>query len=515
MWVNGQNRSKWHFSTFKDKSAWYFPLLASISIFLLLGMFSISLKSGLDEYSGNIDNFYTHPYSVRNALHEFQLDIFEVEYIWSGHNENNYSESELEKVVSKRFAVIDSSYFVIEDNYLGPREDLKTLRRSYNQFKSNIYSAGFSENRTDHSEAFHLEMQSHLNNINESLIPIESYAVAMAAKFKDLGGVVENEINATLNQFYISTGLFFLISSLFAGYLFVAKNFNIKSEKKKFKGSIQFAPIPIMVHKNGEILQLSEEWTRLTGYTIKDIPNIKEWSRKAYGEDFVPSTEFINDLYKLEEPQDDGTWNVKTKNKEELIWQFHSGPLGDNTIISTAIDITEDRKKRGKIDDLYKQTRKLAEAVDQSPVSIVITDLNGNMEYVNEYFTKVTGYSVEEAVGQNPSILSSGLQDKSFYKNLWETISSGSVWRGEFQNITKYGDKYWESATISPILNDEGNVINYVGVKENITHQIKSKQQLVEINKKLIDAQEIGNIGNWTFDTPSESIEWSDQLFEI
>jgi hypothetical protein len=108
--------------------------------------------------------------------------------------------------------------------------------------------------------------------------------------------VVENEISATLNQLYISTGLFFLISSLIAGYLFVAKKSNIRAERKKFKQSIQFAPIPVMIHRNGKILQLSEEWTRLTGYTIKEIPAVKEWSKKAYGEEFIPSTEFIRVL---------------------------------------------------------------------------------------------------------------------------------------------------------------------------------------------------------------------------
>jgi len=494
---------------------WFFPVIASISIFILLATFSFSLNRGFGEYTTNLGNFYDHPYSVRNALHEIQLDIFELEYIWSGHSEINYTEPELEELASEMFARIDSSYLVIQKYYLGPSEDVEDELKSYNEFKRYIEKAGYSENRVDHSDSAHFAMNLLLTDVLRNFKIIELFAENKANEFLDLGKSREIILFDTLNELYTATLIFFLISSILAGLLVVAKNTNIKIERKKFRESIKLAPIPIMIHKNGKIIDLSDEWIRLTGYTINDIPTIEEWSRKAYGEKSVPSKEFIMDLYNLETNQDDGVWNVNTSTNDTLIWQFYSGPLGNKTIISTAIDITEDTRRREKIEELHKQTYKLAQAVDQSPVSIVITDKKGNIEYVNKYFTTITGYSFEEALGENPRILKSGIQDKIFYKNLWDTISSGEIWEGNLQNRTKGGEIYWESASISPILDDAGTIISYVAVKENITERIQAEQSLIETHKKLLNAQKIGNIGNWFFDSVTEKIDWSDQLFEI
>ncbi|HLE08818.1 MAG TPA: PAS domain S-box protein, partial [Thermodesulfobacteriota bacterium] len=92
----------------------------------------------------------------------------------------------------------------------------------------------------------------------------------------------------------------------------------------------------------------------------------------------------------------------------------------------------------------------LSTAVEQSPVSVMITDVKGNIEYVNPHFTAVAGYSPEEAAGKNPRILKSGLQGREFYRDLWTTITSGREWTGEFHNKKKNGELYWEKAKISP-----------------------------------------------------------------
>ncbi|MHC1777844.1 MAG: PAS domain S-box protein [Lentimicrobium sp.] len=114
---------------------------------------------------------------------------------------------------------------------------------------------------------------------------------------------------------------------------------------------------------------------------------------------------------------------------------------------------------------------KLSKAVEQNPVSIIITDNNGKIEYVNPKFIEVTGYSFTEAVGMRPSILKSGEQDNPFYEHLWNTITSGSDWHGEMKNKKKDGTYFWENAIISPIFDEKGVITNFVAVKEDITEK--------------------------------------------
>jgi PAS domain S-box-containing protein len=115
--------------------------------------------------------------------------------------------------------------------------------------------------------------------------------------------------------------------------------------------------------------------------------------------------------------------------------------------------------------------RKISTAVEQSPVSVVITDAKGAIEYVNPKFTEVTGYSTEEALGKNSRFLKSGEMSSEAYRELWLTIMAGSVWQGEFHNKKKNGELYWEHASISPVRNAQGTIISFVAVKEDITQQ--------------------------------------------
>lgn len=132
--------------------------------------------------------------------------------------------------------------------------------------------------------------------------------------------------------------------------------------------------------------------------------------------------------------------------------------------------------------------KKLSEAVEHSPVTVVITDKNGAIEYVNPEFSEVTGYSSEEAIGQNPSILKSGNFPDSFYQNLWDTILSGKTWRGEFLNRKKNDEEFWESASISPIKNDEGEITHFVAVKQDITEKKQIEEELVKSKRAAEDA---------------------------
>jgi diguanylate cyclase (GGDEF)-like protein/PAS domain S-box-containing protein len=118
-----------------------------------------------------------------------------------------------------------------------------------------------------------------------------------------------------------------------------------------------------------------------------------------------------------------------------------------------------------------KDLRKFQHAVEQSPASIVITDTKGIIEYVNPKFTEVTGYTLEEAIGQNPRILKSGEMGAEGYQELWETIRAGKEWRGEFHNRRKNGELFWEFASISPIFAENHVIVGFVAVKEDITER--------------------------------------------
>ncbi len=118
-----------------------------------------------------------------------------------------------------------------------------------------------------------------------------------------------------------------------------------------------------------------------------------------------------------------------------------------------------------------KELAKLYAAVTQSPIEIAITDTKGNLQYVNPKFIEITGYSIDEAIGQNPSILKSGEQPDEMYKELWETISSGKTWRGEFHNKKKNSELFWEMASISPLFDEQGKIVNYIKVAEDITER--------------------------------------------
>ena len=127
-----------------------------------------------------------------------------------------------------------------------------------------------------------------------------------------------------------------------------------------------------------------------------------------------------------------------------------------------------------------EQLRKLSQVVEQIPVAMVITDKNGNIEYVNDFFTKMTGYFSEEVVGKTPRILKSGTHPDSFYKELWETILSGKTWNGDFVNRKKSGQKYWESATVTPIMNSNSEITHFVSVKQDISERKSMEKELLK-----------------------------------
>jgi PAS domain S-box-containing protein len=127
--------------------------------------------------------------------------------------------------------------------------------------------------------------------------------------------------------------------------------------------------------------------------------------------------------------------------------------------------------------------RKLSLAVEQSPVTIVITDLDGNITYVNRRFTESSGYTFEEVRGKNPRILKSGYTSQAEYKEMWEAVTHGREWRGEFHNLRKDGELLWETVVISPIKDVSGNPTHFLAFKEDVTERKKMELQMQQAQK--------------------------------
>jgi PAS domain S-box-containing protein len=147
-------------------------------------------------------------------------------------------------------------------------------------------------------------------------------------------------------------------------------------------------------------------------------------------------------------------------------------------IVSYSRDITERKLSESEI---LKQSL----AIEQSPVSVIITNLTGNIEFVNTKFVELTGYSNNEVAGKNPNILQSGKMPKEVYKKLWDTILSGNTWRGEFHNKKKNGELYWEFASISPIIDEAGKITHFLAVKEDITLRKRVEEELLKKDQLL------------------------------
>ena len=217
----------------------------------------------------------------------------------------------------------------------------------------------------------------------------------------------------------------------------------------------------------------------------------------------------------------------------------HEG--GEGPVYAVLLVDTSQQKK------MEERLLKLSVVVEQTPATVMVTDTSGKIEYVNPAFERITGYTAAEVIGANPRILKSGLMSDELYREMWGTIAQGKVWKGELCNRKKSGELYWDIGTVSPILNDEGKITNFIAVKEDITERKKKDEELhqyrqhletlveartVELRqeieehrrtadvlrekeRRLAEAQRIGRLGSWEWSTQTSRFIWSDEFFRI
>jgi len=178
------------------------------------------------------------------------------------------------------------------------------------------------------------------------------------------------------------------------------------------------------------------------------------------------------------------------KKSGEILWlNVSATPVKDEfgVVKSSVIfmsDITDHKRAE---DELIK----ISQAINQSPVTVVITDVKGDIEYVNPKFVETTGYTPEEVIEKNPRILKSDEKSPEEYKELWDTITSGKVWIGEFHNKKKNGELFWENASISPVKNSEGKITHFLAVKEDITEKKQKEIELIKAKEKAEESERL------------------------
>ena len=181
---------------------------------------------------------------------------------------------------------------------------------------------------------------------------------------------------------------------------------------------------------------------------------------------------------------------------------------GSREIARSNIILSEEIVEKEKAQE---QVHRLSQAVEQSSSVVMITDIEGNIEYANPMFTQLTGYSLEEVAGKNLRILKSDKTPPEVYKDLWEAVTSGEEWHGEFCNRKKSGDLYWESVSISPVKNDKGAITNFIAVKDDITERKRSERRLDaqhEVTKILAESNTVKEASSKIIQVVCMALEW-------
>ncbi len=248
----------------------------------------------------------------------------------------------------------------------------------------------------------------------------------------------------------------------------------LRASEERFRYIFDYSKVGMnLVNADYKYLKVNRAFCELTGYSEQELL-AHDFNEITHPDDIELSLTWVNKLLAGE------------INHFNLLKRYIRK---DGGVLHADLTVSAIRDNNGKfmygiaiIQDVTEriQTQKklllLSRAVENSPATVVITDPEGTIEYVNKKFTAVTGYSLEEAIGQNPRILKSGRQPKEFYKQLWETILAGNEWHGEMYNKKKDGEIFLEQVSISPIRDEHGAISNFVAVKEDITDKRKSEE---------------------------------------
>ncbi len=254
----------------------------------------------------------------------------------------------------------------------------------------------------------------------------------------------------------------------------------LRESEEKFKQVFESANVGKSITLLSGEINVNEAFCNLVGYTHEEL-KYKKWQDLTPVEDIETIREILDPL--LTGYKDSVRFNKRYTHKDgSYVWadvscamrRDHSGkPLH---FITTIVDITDRMRAQ-------ETQRRLFAAIQQATDGIMITDCEGIIEYVNPAIETMTGYSSEELIGSKPSILKGRDQDPSFYENLWNIITSGGTWSGQFANRRKNGSLYSGEATIAPVVDESGKIANFVMVKRDVTEHLELSNQLMQAQK--------------------------------
>lgn len=258
-------------------------------------------------------------------------------------------------------------------------------------------------------------------------------------------------------------------------------------ETSDYKYAIDASSIVSIVDTEGTIKYANDNFCKISGYTREELIGKKH----AMLDSGYHSKEFFEDLWNTMMAGKVWRGEVKFKKKSgEYFWV-------DNTIVpfvdekgniyqfmGIRTDITTRKKIEEELMKSLKETTDYKYAIDESSI-VAITDEKGNIKHANDNFCKISKYSREELIGTNHRIVNSGYHPKEFFENLWLTISSGKVWRGELRNVAKDGAFYWVDTTIVPFLDEQGKPYQYVSIRKDITARKQAEESLKKSESKF------------------------------
>ena len=211
------------------------------------------------------------------------------------------------------------------------------------------------------------------------------------------------------------------------------------------------------------------------------------------------------------------------KGSSQFEWMHKRADTGETfpaEVLLCALELDGKRVLQGSVRDITERKRSeeslrlQTAALEAAANGVVIADPKGTIQWVNPAFTHLTGYSAEEAIGQNPRVLKSGQHPESFYKEMWETISQGHTWKGEIINRRKDGQLYDEEMTITPVRDRAGAVSHFIAIKQDISQRKRAEEALREKEQRLSEAQRLGHIGSWFYDMTGP-ISWSEEMYHL
>lgn len=252
----------------------------------------------------------------------------------------------------------------------------------------------------------------------------------------------------------------------------------LRESEEKYRDIFENVSDFIYIHNlEGMFIETNLAFTNDMGYNEDDLSNLNV-------KDLMPEQfkyQFDDYLRRIKKyGKDEDLMRVTTKDGCELIIEYKNSLIYDATgpigVRGSARDITERKQAE-------EEHTRLTTAIEQAGESVVITDRDGTIQYVNPAFEAITGYNRKEAIGENPRILKSETHSKEFYAAMWDTLTNGRVWSGHFVNKRKDGTLYEEDATISPVKNTSGKIINFVAVKRDVTEEVKVEEKLHQAQK--------------------------------